>query len=171
MSGEKLQPPPIDKPADPPGRVAVTRIDISRASALFEAALFPVPFVLMVLYFVWKALTDGVSSIVSGMPVGLPDWSKWLVLVGIVVGITYVSWLWATVKRVTLVGDRLLIAGLTASADVPLNQVQSLQWIQSPDESSTLVARLLFSVPTAVGTEIRFEPKSAATFELLRSKN
>ena len=148
----------------------MTRVDISRESALVQAALFPVPFALMLLYMVWKALNGEISSVVVGLPAGFPDWGRWLILVGLAAVISYVCWHWANVKQVTLVDDQLLIRSLTASARVPLSQVESIEWTQRPSDSDTAEAIMVLGVPTAVGTRIVFQPKSAEAFELLRSK-
>jgi hypothetical protein len=148
----------------------VTRVDISSEYALVKAALFPVPFALMLLYLVWKALNGEISSVVVGLPADFPEWGRWLILVGLGGVISYACWQWATVKQLTLIDDQLLIRSLTASARVPLSQVESIQWTQRPENSDTAEAMIVLGVPTAVGTHIVFEPKSAEAFELLRSK-
>jgi hypothetical protein len=135
-----------------------------------EAALFPVPFALMLLYMVWKALNGGISSVVSGLPADFPDWGKWLILVGLVAAVAYGCWRWASARQVTLVDDQLLIRSLTASARVPLSQVESIEWTQRPGDNETAEAMIVLCVPSAVGRHIIFEPKSVDAFELLRSK-
>ena len=156
-----------------PGRsLTVTRIDISRQSALVEAALFPVPFVLMTLYMVWQALTGKISSVVvvQGSPANFPDWGRWLVLVALIAVISFACWRLANLKRITLIEGRLLVRGLTASVNIPLTQVESIQWTQEPAGDSTLQAMIILRTATSVGRHIRFEPKSAEAFELLRSR-
>lgn len=135
-----------------------------------EAALFPVPFAFMLLYMVWEGLNGRISSVVVGLPADFPDWGRWLILVGLGGVVSYCCWRWATVKQVMLVDDQLWIRSLTASARVPLSQVESIEWTQSPGDSDTLEAMMVLSVPTAVGTRIVFGPKSAEAYELLRSK-
>jgi hypothetical protein len=148
----------------------VTRVDISHGFTLAKAIVFPATFAVMLLCFVWKALNGEVSSVVVGLPADFPDWGKWLILVGLAAVISWVCWQWATLKHVALVDDQLLIRSLTASARVPLSQVASIEWTQRPDDSDTAEAMIVLCVPTAVGTHITFEPKSAEAFELLRSK-
>jgi hypothetical protein len=147
----------------------VTRVPISSPLALWRGVLFPIPFLAMLVYAGWKALTGEISSI-AAVPPGSPGWSKWLVLVVWTAVTIYLCWSVMLLKRVTLVDDRLLISNLTTNVDIPLSEVQSIQWTREAADFNTPEASLVLRQPTALGTDILFEPRSAAAFELLRAK-
>jgi hypothetical protein len=124
----------------------------------------------MIVYAAWKAVTEGISSVVQGSPSSFPGWCNWILLVVWAAATIYLCWSVIRLKRVALVGNRLLINSLVTNVEIPLGQVQSIQWTQEAADFDTPEASLVLRQPTALGTYILFEPRSCAAFELLRSK-
>jgi hypothetical protein len=73
-------------------------------------------------------------------------------------------------KRVTLVDDRLLIENLKRRVEIPLGDIQTLEWTQTAADFNTPEAALVLRRPTPFGTYILFTPLSEDAFDLLRSR-
>lgn len=148
----------------------MTQIDISRSSTLIEGVLFPIPFIAMQIYMFWEAVNGRISSLVRGLPAGVPDWSKWLLLIALMIPTSYFCWRLTTLRLVTLIGDRLWIQSWTKTVNVPITRVATVYWTQKLEDGNTPEAVIVLREPTALGQEIRFEPRTPAAFELLCSK-
>jgi hypothetical protein len=151
------------------GGHAVIREHISSPFALWRVALFPVVFLAMFLYVAWKAATGDISAVIHVLP-GFPEWSRWLVLTAGGAFTIYMCRMFMVLKRVTLVHDRLFIDDLTTRVEIPLSQVQSIEWTQTAADWNTPEAALVLRQPTPFGTYILFEPRSEEAFELLSSR-
>jgi hypothetical protein len=123
----------------------------------------------MFLYMAWKAATGDISAVVHVLP-GWPDWSKWLVLTVWAAFTIYVCRMFMVLKRVTLIDDRLFIDNLTTRVEIPLSQVQSIEWTQRPADWNTPEAALVLRQPTPFGTYFLFEPRSEDAFDVLCSR-
>jgi hypothetical protein len=149
---------------------AVTREYISSPVAAYIAALFPIPFLTILVYLVWKAVTGGVSTVVRDLPPASPDWGRWLFLIVMAVITIYSCRRIMVLKRVTLVDDRLSIENLTTRIEIPLGQVLSLEWTQTAADFNTPEAALVLRNPTPFGTYILFTPRSEDAFERLSAR-
>jgi hypothetical protein len=138
---------------------SVNRVYISSPFALWRGVLFPVPFIAMLVYTTNKAFTDANPTVMGGVSFGV-----------FAMAVIYISWSVIRLKRVALLDDQLMVSSLTTHVEIPLEQVESLEWTQKAEDFNTPEARILLREPNALGMEIHFEPRSSAAFDLLRSK-
>lgn len=86
----------------------------------------------------------------------------------LLVGVARVSWVAARLKRVFLCNTTLQIHGLFSSAEVGLDEIDAVVWIQMPESEFTSVAALRLRRTSAFGSEIWFSPRSNSTVEYVR---
>lgn len=73
-------------------------------------------------------------------------------------------------RRVSIVGNRLLIRGFASTANVPLEDLTSVVWIHKPtDPDDTPLAALILQRPCRFGDQIDFIPRSVELVEELRA--
>ncbi len=61
--------------------------------------------------------------------------------------VIYLSWSVIRLKRVALVDDQLMVSSLTTQVEIPLEQVESLEWTQKAEDFNTPEA--VYSAPRA----------------------